>query len=271
MSGKNGKKQRSDDERSAKPPEKMKRQEYEKQKALLQVELLKMQRWVGEEDKRVVILFEGRDAAGKGGTIKRFMENLNPRGARVVALAKPTDEERGQWYFQRYVQHLPSKGEIVFFDRSWYNRAGVERVMGFCTEEEYREFMRTVSQFEQMLVRSGVVLVKFWFEVSQKEQQRRFQDRAGDPLKQWKLSPVDLASAGKWAEYSEARNEMFARTDLDEVPWTVVLSNDKKRARINSMLSLLSRLDYEHKDKKISHAPDPQVVNRMGKLLLQLN
>ena len=266
MSGKNGTKQRSADGRIAGPAEKMKRKEYEKQKALLQVELLKMQQWVRDSGQRVVILFEGRDAAGKGGTIKRFMENLNPRGARVVALAKPTEQERGQWYFQRYVETLPSRGEIVFFDRSWYNRAGVERVMEFCTHDEYREFIRAVPQFEAMLVRSGIIVVKYWFSVTQEEQKSRFQARAEDPLKQWKLSPVDRASAGKWDEYTEARNEMFRRTDGEEAPWTVVISDDKRRARLNSMLNLLYYLDYDHKDKKVAHAPDSRVVGRVPDL-----
>jgi polyphosphate kinase 2 len=251
--------------------EKLKRKEYEKQKAKLQVELLKMQRWVREEQKKVMILFEGRDAAGKGGTIKRFMENLNPRGARVVALEKPTEQERGQWYFQRYVQHLPSPGEIVFFDRSWYNRAGVERVMGFCTDEEYHEFMRTVPQFESMLIHAGITLVKFWFSVTRKEQQRRFDDRAEDPLKQWKLSPIDEASLGKWKDYTEARNDMFEYTDTDEAPWTVVLSDDKKRARLNAMRHVLHLLDYAHKDEKLACAPDPRVAGRVAGLFPNLD
>lgn len=252
-------------------PPMMKRKEYEKEKRLLQVELLKMQRWVRDTGQKVVVLFEGRDAAGKGGTIKRFMENLNPRGARVVALSKPTEWEEGQWYFQRYVQHLPSRGEIVFFDRSWYNRAGVERVMGFCTDEEYREFLRTVPQFESMLLRSGTSLVKFWFSVSRREQAKRFEDRAKDPLKQWKLSPVDLASADKWDAYSEARNEMFSHTDTNEVPWTIVRSDDKKRARLNAMRHLLSLLDYEHKDGKIGCVPDARIVGRVRDLFSRMD
>lgn len=271
MAGKHGKKRKEEVKRDEEPLAKMKTKEYEEQKDLLQVELLKMQRWVRDTHQKVMILFEGRDAAGKGGTIKRFMENLNPRGARVVALEKPTDLERGQWYFQRYVQHLPSPGEIVFFDRSWYNRAGVERVMGFCSDDEYREFMRAVPQFEAMLVNSGTVLVKYWFSVTQAEQQERFKARAEDPLKQWKLSPIDLASADKWDAYTEARDEMFARTDTDEAPWTVVLSDDKKRARINSMLNLLHCLNYEHKDRKIAHAPDPRIVGRVKDLFPHLN
>jgi len=271
MAGKHGKKHKEEVKRDLEPVAKMKTKEYEEQKDLLQVELLKMQRWVRDTRQKVMILFEGRDAAGKGGTIKRFMENLNPRGARVVALEKPTDLERGQWYFQRYVQHLPSPGEIVFFDRSWYNRAGVERVMGFCTDDEYREFMRTVPQFEAMLVKSGTVLVKYWFSVTQAEQEKRFKARAEDPLKQWKLSPIDLASADKWGAYTEARDEMFGRTDTDEAPWTMVLSDDKKRARINSMLNVLHCLNYEHKDKKIAHAPDPRIVGRVKDLFPNLN
>jgi polyphosphate kinase len=263
MSRTHGRKRGEDDQQGGKPLGKMKTKEYERQKELLQIELLKMQRWIKETGQRVAILFEGRDAAGKGGTIKRFMENLNPRGARVVALAKPTEQEMGQWYFQRYVQHLPSQGEMVLFDRSWYNRAGVERVMGFCTDDQYDEFMRSVPQFENMLIRSGITLVKFWFSVTQKEQKKRFQDRAEDPLKQWKLSPIDQASRDKWDAYTEARDDMFKGTDTDEAPWTVVLSDDKKRARLNSMLHVLDGLDYDHKDKKIAHAPDSRVVGRV--------
>ncbi len=271
MAGKHGKKHRGEPQRPEKPLEKLRNKDYEEQKEELQVELLKMQRWVRDTRQKLVILFEGRDAAGKGGTIKRFMENLNPRGARVVALEKPTEQERGQWYFQRYVQHLPSPGEIVFFDRSWYNRAGVERVMGFCSDAEYKEFMRAVPLFESMLVNSGVLLFKYWFSVTQEEQQKRFKDRAEDPLKQWKLSPIDTASLDKWDAYTEARDEMFGRTDTDEAPWTVILSDDKKRARLNSMLNLLHQLDYEHKDKKLAHAPDPRIVGRVKDLFPYLN
>jgi polyphosphate kinase 2 len=263
MAAKSGKKRRSED-KPANPPDEMGNKEYKREKKPLQIELLKMQRWVKETGQRVVVLFEGRDAAGKGGTIKRFMENLNPRGALVVALEKPTEKEDGQWYFQRYVEHLPSRGEIVFFDRSWYNRAGVERVMGFCSDEEYREFMRSVPQFEAMLVRSGITLVKYWFSVSQEEQMKRFADRASDPLKRWKLSPIDLVSADKWEAYTEARDEMFACTDTAEAPWTIVRSDDKKRARINSMRDLLCRLDYAHKDGDIVQPPDPRIVGRAG-------
>ena len=226
----------------------MSRKRYENQKYNLQVELLKLQAWVKETGQRVVILFEGRDAAGKGGTIKRVMEHLNPRGARVVALEKPSDVERGQWYFQRYVQHLPTAGEIVLFDRSWYNRAGVERVMGFCTEEEYQEFMRQVPQFERQLVRSGVHLVKFWFSVSRAEHRRRFKERELHPLKQWKLSPVDLASLDKWADYTKAKEAMFFETDTADAPWTVIKSDCKKRARLNAMRYVLHRLPYDNKD-----------------------
>jgi polyphosphate kinase len=224
------------------------RKAYEKQKFHLQVELLKLQAWVKAARKQVVILFEGRDAAGKGGTIKRFMEHLNPRGARVVALEKPSDVERGQWYFQRYVQHLPTAGEIVLFDRSWYNRAGVERVMGFCSDDEYREFMRQAPEFERNLVRSGVYLIKFWFSVSQDEQRRRFEERKAHPLKQWKLSPVDLSSLDKWDAYTKAKEAMFFNTDTADSPWTVIKSNCKKRARLNAMRYVLHRLPYTNKD-----------------------
>ena len=252
------------DWRSGKYPYKnmMSRRNYEKQKYQLQVELLKLQAWVKETGQRVVILFEGRDAAGKGGTIKRMMEHLNPRGARVVALEKPTELERGQWYFQRYVEHLPSRGEIVLFDRSWYNRAGVERVMGFCTDEEYREFMHEAPEFERNLVRSGIHLVKFWFSVSRKEQHRRFKEREVHPLKQWKLSPVDLASFDKWEEYTRAKEAMFANTDTSDAPWTVIKSDCKKRARLNAMRYLLHKLQYKSRDlSKISQL-DPLLVGR---------
>jgi polyphosphate kinase 2 len=203
------------------------RKSYEKQKYRLQVELLKLQQWIKKSGQKVVVLFEGRDAAGKGGTIKRFMEHLNPRGARVVALDKPTEEEKGQWYFQRYVSHLPTKGEIVLFDRSWYNRAGVERVMGFCTEKEYLEFMRQAPVFEQNLVHSGIHLVKFWFSVSRGEQRRRFGEREAHPLKQWKLSPIDKASLDKWDDYTKAKEAMFFHTDTADAPWTVIKSTTR--------------------------------------------
>jgi polyphosphate kinase 2 len=234
--------------------------EYEKKKAALQAELLKMQKWVKETGQRVVVLFEGRDAAGKGGTIKRFMEHLNPRGARVVALEKPSDAERGQWYFQRYINHLPTTGEIVLFDRSWYNRAGVERVMDFCTRSEYLEFMRQAPELERMLVRSGIHLVKFWFSVSRDEQFRRFQKRKVDPLKQWKLSPMDIASLDKWEEYTTAKEAMFFYTNTADAPWTVIKSDDKKRARINAMRYVLSRFDYPNKDHTVAIPADPLIV-----------
>ncbi|MCR9221912.1 MAG: polyphosphate kinase 2 [Alphaproteobacteria bacterium] len=239
---------------------KIKRPVYEKQKAALQVELLKVQKWVRETGQRVVILFEGRDAAGKGGTIKRFMEHLNPRGARVVALEKPTEEEQGQWYYQRYVRHLPTQGEIVMFDRSWYNRAGVERVMGFCSANQYLEFMRQTPDFERMLVRDGVWLFKYWFSVTQEEQRRRFMARRHDPLKQWKLSPIDLASLEKWGDYTEAKEAMFFYTDTADAPWTIVKSDDKKRARLNCMRHFLATLPYPEKDAKIVRGPDPLIV-----------
>lgn len=226
----------------------MSRRNYEYQKYDLQLELLKLQSWVQETGQRVVIIFEGRDAAGKGGAIKRFMEHLNPRYARVVALQKPTEREQGQWYFQRYVEHLPTRGEIVLFDRSWYNRAGVERVMGFCSDEEYEDFIRQVPEFERNLVRSGIHLVKFWFSVSRDEQLRRFKQRKTHPLKQWKLSPIDMASLDKWDDYTSAKEAMFNYTDTSEAPWTVVKSNCKKRARLNAMRYVLSRFDYANKD-----------------------
>lgn len=226
----------------------MSRRNYEYQKYDLQVELLKLQSWVQETGQRVVIVFEGRDAAGKGGTIKRFMEHLNPRYARVVALQKPSEREQGQWYFQRYVEHLPTRGEIVLFDRSWYNRAGVERVMGFCSDEEYDDFIRQVPEFERNLVRSGIHLVKFWFSVSRDEQLRRFKQRKTHPLKQWKLSPIDMASLDKWDDYTYAKEAMFNYTDTSEAPWTVVKSNCKKRARLNALRYVLSRFDYANKD-----------------------
>ena len=240
----------------------MSRRTYERGKYALQVELLKLQAWVKETGQRVVILFEGRDAAGKGGTIKRFMEHLNPRGARVVALEKPSDVERGQWYFQRYVEHLPTRGEIVMFDRSWYNRAGVERVMGFCTDEEYLEFMRQAPEFERNLVRSGIILIKFWFSVTRKEQRRRFKERKSHPLKQWKLSPVDLASLDKWDEYTRAKEAMFFYTDTADAPWTVIKSDCKKRARLNAMRYVLHKVPYTNKDLATVGTLDPLLVGR---------
>ena len=240
----------------------MSRRNYEYQKYNLQVELLKLQQWVQETGQRIVILFEGRDAAGKGGTIKRFMEHLNPRFARVVALQKPTTTELGQWYFQRYVQHLPTAGEIVLFDRSWYNRAGVERVMGFCTDEQYKEFMRQAPEFERNLVRSGIGLIKFWFSVSREEQRRRFRERQNHPLKQWKLSPIDMASLDKWEDYTKAKEAMFYHTDTSDSPWTVVKSNCKKRARLNAMRFVLHRFNYRNKDLNVIGKIDPLIVGR---------
>ncbi|MDD2667345.1 MULTISPECIES: polyphosphate kinase 2 [Zoogloea] len=240
----------------------MSRRAYEKQKYRLQVELLKLQAWVKETGQRVVVLFEGRDAAGKGGTIKRFMEHLNPRGAHVVALEKPSDTERGQWYFQRYVQHLPTAGEIALFDRSWYNRAGVERVMGFCTPDEYLEFMRQTPEFERHLVRSGVHIIKFWFSVSREEQRRRFKERESHPLKQWKLSPIDLASLDKWDDYTKAKEAMFFHTDTADAPWTVIKSDCKKRARLNALRYILHKLPYTNKDIDHIGPLDPLLVGR---------
>lgn len=240
----------------------MTRRNYEFQKYNLQVELLKLQQWVQETGSRIVILFEGRDAAGKGGTIKRFMEHLNPRFARVVALQKPTEVESGQWYFQRYVQHLPTKGEIVLFDRSWYNRAGVERVMGFCTDAQYNEFMRQAPEFERNLVRSGIVLIKFWFSVSRDEQRRRFHERKNHPLKQWKLSPIDMASLDKWDDYTKAKEAMFFHTDTSDAPWTVVKSNCKKRARLNAMRYVLYKFNYKNRNAKAIGKIDPLIVGR---------
>jgi polyphosphate kinase len=240
----------------------MARKNYERLKYALQVELLKLQAWVKASGQKLVIVFEGRDAAGKGGTIKRFMEHLNPRGARVVALEKPSEVERGQWYFQRYVSQLPTAGEIVLFDRSWYNRAGVERVMGFCSNDEYVEFMRQCPEFERNLVRSGVHLIKFWFSVSRKEQRRRFKERQIHPLKQWKLSPVDLASLDKWDEYTKAKEAMFFYTDTADSPWTVIKSDCKKRARLNAMRYVLHKLPYANKDLERIGAIDPLLVGR---------
>jgi polyphosphate kinase 2 len=239
---------------------KMRNRVYEDQMVGLQRELLKCQRWVEETGQKVILLFEGRDAAGKGGTIKRYMEHMNPRTARVVALLKPTERERGQWYFQRYAMHLPSAGELCLFDRSWYNRAGVERVMGFCTPTDYLEFMRQCPLFEQMLTRSGTHLFKYWFSVSREEQMRRFKARETDPLKQWKLSPIDRASLDKWDDYTEAKEAMFFYTDTADAPWTIVKSDDKKRARLNCMQHFLSSLPYPNKDHTIVTGPDPLIV-----------
>ena len=233
---------------------------YEKEKKKLQIELLKVQSWVKESGSRIAAIFEGRDAAGKGGTIKRYMEHLNPRGARVVALEKPSDRERGQWYFQRYINHLPTAGEMVFFDRSWYNRAGVERVMGFCEPHEYLQFMRQAPELERMLVNSGMHLFKFWFSVSREEQLRRFLSRRDDPLKHWKLSPVDIQSLDRWDDYTEAKNAMFFHTHTGDAPWTIIRSDDKKRARLNCIRHFLHQLDYPGKDVKAIGKVDNKIV-----------
>ena len=246
---------------------KIRRRAYEQQKQELQVELLKVQAWVKTTGQRIVVICEGRDAAGKGGTIKRFMEHLNPRAARVVALEKPTDHECGQWYFQRYVKHLPTSGEMVFFDRSWYNRAGVERVMGFCDSLEYLEFMRQVPDLERMLVRSGIRLFKYWFSVTREEQWRRFNSRVQDPLKQWKLSPIDQQSRDKWEDYTAAKEAMFFYTDTADAPWTIIKSDDKKRARLNCMQDFLSRLDYPDKAPHVVRGPDPLIVGSSAQVI----
>lgn len=246
---------------------KLQRSFYEKQKAELQAELLKVQDWARNSGEKIVLLFEGRDAAGKGGTIKRFTEHLNPRGARVIALDKPTDRERTQWYFQRYVRHLPAAGEIVLFDRSWYNRAGVERVMGFCTPMEYLEFMRQAPEFERMMVRSGVRLFKYWFSVTQEEQVRRFKAREREPLKKWKLSPIDRLSINKWDDYTEAKEAMFFYTDTADAPWTIIKSDDKKRARLNCLRHFLNSVPYPDKDHKIVKMEDPLIVGRSSDVI----
>jgi polyphosphate kinase 2 len=248
---------------------KLSRAAYEAEKAALQVELLKVQHWVQESGQKFVLLFEGRDAAGKGGTIKRFTEHLNPRAVRVVALNKPSDEERGQWYFQRYIKHLPTAGEMVLYDRSWYNRAGVERVMDFCAPAEYLEFMRQTPEFERMLTRSGIRLFKYWFSVTQEEQRQRFASRETDPLKRWKLSPIDRASLDKWDDYTEAKEAMFFYTDTADAPWTVIRSNDKKRARLTCMRHFLSQLDYPEKDPSVAQPPDPKIYHQAEALLQQ--
>ncbi|HHN75226.1 MAG TPA: polyphosphate kinase 2 [Acidobacteria bacterium] len=235
---------------------KLKRKFYESELSKLQVELVKLQEWVKAEGKKIVVIFEGRDAAGKGGVIKRITQRLNPRICRVVALGTPTEREKTQWYFQRYVPHLPGGGEIVLFDRSWYNRAGVERVMGFCDEQQYREFLRSCPEFERMIVRSGTTLIKYWFSVSQQEQERRFQARARDPLKRWKLSPMDLESRARWIEYSKAKDEMFAYTDIKQAPWYVVDADDKKRARLNCIHHLLSLIPYEDLTPDVIKLPE---------------
>lgn len=251
----------------AKANGKMARVPYEAEKARLQAELLKVQHWALETGQKFVLLFEGRDAAGKGGTIKRFTEHLNPRHARVVALNKPTEIEKGQWFFQRYIEHLPTAGEIVLYDRSWYNRAGVERVMGFCEPNEYLEFMRQTPDLERMLVRSGIRLYKYWFSVTREEQRRRFDSRATDPLKQWKLSPIDKASLDKWEDYTEAKEAMFFYTDTADAPWTVIKSNDKKRARINTIRHFLWSLDYPGKDPEIACQPDADIVGSAARII----
>lgn len=242
--------------------ERMTREEYEVEKYRLQVELLKFQYWTQDTGRKHLLLFEGRDAAGKGGTIKRFTEHLNPRAARVVALNKPTETELGQWYFQRYIAHLPTAGEIVLFDRSWYNRAGVERVMGFCTPEQYSQFMHQAPLLENALLDAGLSLTKLWFSVARSEQRTRFAIRQIDPVRQWKLSPMDLESLDRWDDYTAAKEEMFRRTDTDIAPWTTIKSNDKKRARINAMRFFLNQFDYDDKDPDVVYAPDPQIVRR---------
>ena len=238
----------------------MSNRDYYAEKMPLQIELVKLQNWMKESGDRLIILFEGRDAAGKGGTITRFMEHWNPRSAHVIALDKPSDVEAGQWYFQRYVRHFPTSGEIVLFDRSWYNRAGVERVMGFSTDPEYRLFMKHVPLLERMIVDSGIHLVKLYFSVSQREQLRRFEKRATDPLKQWKVSSIDIMSKDKWQEYTEAKEAMFLLTNLEVAPWTIIKSDDKKRARINAMRHLLHTMDYKGKDTSVVYEPDPSIV-----------
>ncbi len=240
---------------------------YEDHMLQLQRELLKAQRWVESTGQRVIVLFEGRDAAGKGGSIKRFMEHMNPRTARIVALQRPTEREQTQWYFQRYVSHLPGGGEVVLFDRSWYNRAGVERVMGFCTPNSYLMFMRQCPEFERMLVQAGIILLKYWFSITQDEQRRRFLARENDPLKQWKLSPIDRASIDKWDDYTEAKEAMFFNTDTADAPWNVVKANDKRRARLNCIQHFLSALDYTDKDRTIVTGPDPLIVGSSSEVV----
>jgi polyphosphate kinase 2 len=245
-------------EESRKRPKKLKNRLYEAELGKLQIELVKLQEWVKHKGLKVVVIFEGRDAAGKGGSIKRITQSLSPRVCRVVALPAPTERETSQWYFQRYVPHLPAKGEMVLFDRSWYNRAGVERVMGFCTDAEYREFLRSCPEFERMLVRSGVILIKYWFSVSNKEQERRFQGRIYHPTKHWKLSPMDLQSRSRWVEYSKAKDAMFIYTDIKQAPWYVVDGDNKKRARLNVISHLLSLIDYQDLSPEPVELPDRQ-------------
>jgi len=244
--------------------EKLKTKTYEQELRLLQIELLKLAIWAQEVGERFVLIFEGRDAAGKGGTIKRFMEHLNPRHAHVVALAKPTEAERGQWYFQRYINHFPTAGDMALFDRSWYNRAGVERVMGFCTPDQVQEFYAEVPDFEHMLVRSKLRLFKFWLTIGQEEQLRRFHGRKTDPLKHWKLSPIDYAAIGKWDEYTKAKDDMFSQTHTEHAPWTVIKANDKKRARLNAMRVVLNAFDYTDKDVNVVGIPDAKIVGTGG-------
>lgn len=246
----------------------MKRSDYEDEIKALQIELVKFQSWVNRTGKRVVMVFEGRDAAGKGGTIKRFRENLNPRSAHNIALPKPSDVERGQWYFQRYIRNLPTEGEITFFDRSWYNRAVVERVFGFSSDKEREVFFQQVPEFEDMLVKDDIHLFKFWLTVGRSEQLARFLARETDPLKQWKLSPIDLKSLGKWDEYTEAISEMFTRTHNDVSPWTVIRSDDKRRARLAAIRSVLSQFDYDGRTKNAAIAPDPQICGAPGEIAL---
>lgn len=247
--------------------ERMSRDEYDRLKRQLQIELLKLQYWVKNTGQRVAILFEGRDAAGKGGTIKRFTEHLNPRGSRVVALEKPSERESTQWYYQRYIEHLPAAGEIVLFDRSWYNRACVERVMSFCTEPEYQQFLRHTPEFERLLVDADLHLIKLWFSVSKSEQRTRFVIRDIDPVRQWKLSPTDLASLDRWDAYTEAKETMFQHTDTPHAPWAVVKSNDKKRARVEAMRYVLNQFDYSDKDEDLVGKADPQIVGSAANVL----
>ena len=247
--------------------ERLRIRDYYRQKLRLQEELVKLQNWVKDQGRRVVIVFEGRDAAGKGSTIKRFMEHLNPRGARVVALVKPTDEERGQWYFQRYVDHLPTAGEIVFFDRSWYNRAGMERVMGFCTPDEYNEFVHQAPMFESMLVRSGIDIIKFYLSVSREEQLRRFKERENSPLKHWKFSPIDKQAQARWDDYTDAKEATFLATDSADAPWVIVKSEDKMRARLQTMRYVLDQFDYDGKDLREATPSDPMLLARVATLL----
>ena len=248
-------KKKANNHSNNKKEQKLGRKFYEAELAKLQIELIRLQEWIKHEGLKVVVLFEGRDAAGKGGTIKRILDKLNPRICRVVALGTPTEKEKSQWYFQRYTPHLPAAGEMVLFDRSWYNRAGVEKVMGFCTEPEYREFFRSCPEFERMLVRSGIILLKYWFSVSDEEQERRFQKRINDPRRQWKLSPMDLQSRARWVEYSRAKDEMFRYTDIKQSPWYVVEADDKRRARLNTIHHLLSLIKYKDLTPKTIKLP----------------